>query len=207
MKLTLPSDTYNSCQLTSGNILKQSENPEIHSLYEATTPKNIETNNLLHPDKQKNPIGRLVNKTVNKILDDTKGLEEQNTIIDSTSQQWSFTSINQWQKVCERFPQNVFIFVRKAIILQLANNTKLFRWKRVLSSDSGLCNSNKQTQLYILNICPEAVRNGRYTWRHDSILFAICHYLTALENIGFELFADLAGFKNLCLMVLDLILW
>ena len=48
----------------------------------------------------------------------------------------------------------------------------------------------------MLNNCPEAVRNGRYTWRHDSILFTICHYLTALENIGFKLFADLTSFKN-----------
>ena len=48
----------------------------------------------------------------------------------------------------------------------------------------------------MLNKCPEAVRNGRYTWRHDSILFTICHYLNVLENIGFKLFADLAGFKN-----------
>ena len=43
----------------------------------------------------------LVNKTVNKILDDMKGLKEQNTIIDSISQQCSCSLINQWQKVCE----------------------------------------------------------------------------------------------------------
>ena len=48
----------------------------------------------------------------------------------------------------------------------------------------------------MLNNCPEAVRNGRYTWRQDSIPFTIFHYLTALENTGFELFVDLAGFKN-----------
>ena len=149
----------------------------------------------------------MVNKTAHKVLDGMKGLKEQNTIIDSISQQCSCSSINQWQKICEGHRQNIFISVRKVIVLQLANNTNLFRWKRVLSSDCGLRNTNKQTQLHILNNCPEAVRNGRYTWRHDSILFATCHYLTALENIGFELFADLAGFKNLCLMVLDLILW
>ena len=63
-------------------------------------------------------------------------------------------------------------------------------------SDCGLCNTNKQTQLHILNNCSEAVRNGRYTSRHGSILFTICHYLPALENIGFELFADLVGCKN-----------
>ena len=117
-------------------------------------------------------------------------------VTDSISQQCSCSSINQWQKVCEGLPQNIFIFVRKALILELANNTKLLRCKKVLSSDFGLCNTNKQTQLHMLSNCPEAVRNGRYTWCHDSILFTICHYLTALENIGFELFADLSSFKN-----------
>ena len=196
MKFILPSDTFNSSQLTTRNILKQSKNQEIRELYKATAPKNIEADTLFHQEKPKNPKDRLVKKTVNKILHDMKGLKELNTIIDSISQQCSCSSINQWQKVCERLPQNIFIFVRKAIILQLANNTNLFRRKKVLSSDCGLCNTNKQTQLHMLKNCPEAVSNGRYTWRHDFILFTICHYLTALENFGFKSFADLAAFKN-----------
>ena len=58
-----------------------------------------------------------------------------------------------------------------------------------------LCNTNTQT-LHMLKNCHEAVRNGRYTWRHDSILFTICHYLTALVSIGLELFTNFAGIKN-----------
>ena len=92
MKFTLPSDTYNSSQLTTRNILKQSKNPEIRDLYKATAPKNIEADTLLHQDKPKNPKDRLVK---NKILDDVKGLKEQNTIIDSILQQCSCSSINQ----------------------------------------------------------------------------------------------------------------
>ena len=127
MKFTLPSDTYNSSQLKTRNILKQSKTPEIRNLYEATAPKNIEADTLLYQGKPKNPKDRLVNKAVNKILDEMKGLKEQNSIIDSIAQQCSCRSINQWQKVCEELPQNILVFVRKAIILQLANNTNLFR--------------------------------------------------------------------------------
>ena len=104
-------------------------------------------------------------------------------------------SINS-RKFVEDFLKTSFILVCKAIILQLTNNTNLFRWKKVFSRSSGLCNTNKQTQLHMLSDCSEAVCNGRYTWCHNSILFMICHYLTSLENIGFKLFADLAGFKN-----------
>ena len=60
---------------------------------EVTAHKNIEAD-ILHQDKTKNPKDRLVNKTVNKILDNRKGLKEQNTIIDSISQQCSCSSIN-----------------------------------------------------------------------------------------------------------------
>ena len=197
MKFTLPSDAYNSSQLTTRNILKQSKNPEIRDLYKATAPKNVETDTLLHQDKPKNPKDRMVNKIVKKMLDDMKGVKEQNIIMDSISQQCSSSSINQWQKVDEGFPQNIFIFVHKEVILQLANNTNLFKWKKVFSSDCDLCNTTKQAQLYMLNNCFVVVRNDRYTWRYGAILFTICHYLTALENTGFKLFADLAGFKNL----------
>ena len=110
------------------------------------------------------------------------------------SQQCSVNAFNQWQRVCENLPQNLFVFVRKAIILQLANNTNLLRWKKVPSNICALCNSNKQTQLHMFSNCPIAL--NRYTWRHDSILFTICHYLKLLENIGFSLYADLEGFQS-----------
>ena len=82
MKLTLPSDTYKSSQLITRNMLKQPKNPDMRDLYKATAPKNIKANNtLLHQGKPKNLKGKLVNKTVNKILDDMKGLKEQRTVI------------------------------------------------------------------------------------------------------------------------------
>ena len=81
-KLTLPSDTYKSSQLITRNMLKQPKNPDMRDLYKATAPKNIKANNtLLHQGKTKNLKGKLVNKTVNKILDDMKGLTEQRTVI------------------------------------------------------------------------------------------------------------------------------
>ena len=55
MKFTLPSNTYNSSQLTTRNILKESKNPKIRNLCEATAPKNIEADTLLHQGKLKIP--------------------------------------------------------------------------------------------------------------------------------------------------------
>ena len=48
----------------------------------------------------------------------------------------------------------------------------------------------------MLNNCPTAVQSGRYTWRHDSILFTICHYLSLPERCGYTIYADILGYKN-----------
>ena len=53
MKFTLPSDAYNSSQLTTRNILKESKNSEIRDLYKVTTPKNIVADTLLHQANRK----------------------------------------------------------------------------------------------------------------------------------------------------------
>ena len=53
MKFNLPSDTYNSSQLRTRNILKQSKNPEIRNLHKATAPKDIVADTLLHQANRK----------------------------------------------------------------------------------------------------------------------------------------------------------
>ena len=73
-------------------------------------------------------------------------------------------------------------------IAQLSTN--LARWKKVASNQCGLCKSKKQTQIHMLN------NSGRHTWRHDSILFTLCHYLSMLERCGYTIYADILGYKN-----------
>ena len=80
---TLPFDAYNSTRLTTRNTLNQSKIPEIRNLYKGTAPKIIEVDTIFHQHKPKNPKHRLVNKSVNKILDGMKGLNEQNNVTDS----------------------------------------------------------------------------------------------------------------------------
>ena len=48
----------------------------------------------------------------------------------------------------------------------------------------------------MLNNCSIAVQSGRYTWRHDSILYTLCHYLSMLGSCGYTIYSDLLGFKN-----------
>ena len=100
-----------------------------------------------------------------------------------------------WQKMCEKIPQNIFIFVRKVLIFNLATNANLLRWKCLTSDKCNLCKT-KQTQLHILNNCPVAVTSGRYTWRQNSVLNTLCYYLNELTTTGYNLYVDMEGYKN-----------
>ena len=90
--------------------------------------------------------------------------------------------------------KNIFIFVRQVLIFILPNNSNLCRWGNIEFASCILCTSNKQTQLHILCNCSVSVTEGRYTWRHDSILYTLLQYLCQLKNYGFNIYCDLEGY-------------
>lgn len=109
----LPSDCYNSSQLTTRNILKESVNPEIRNLYRLTAEKYVEADTLLNLDQPKNPKDRLINKTVKKVLSDMNVLKEQNSLMNHVAQECSVSAISQWQRVCEKLPQMYLFLLEK----------------------------------------------------------------------------------------------
>lgn len=135
------------------------------------------------------------NETTQKIIRDMDGLKEQNTILKTIRDVTTGNLISMWHRVTENMPSNIFKFSRKALIFSLPINTNLKRWKKVDSDLCPLCNA-KQTQLHVLNNCKIAVNEGRYTWRHDSILFTILHYVNQLNEFGFEVRVDLPGYRS-----------
>ena len=55
--------------------------------------------------------------------------------------------------------------------------TNLRRWD-VANIDPACCLCGKPpTSHHVLNACAVALQQGRYTWRHDSVLSVICHHL------------------------------
>ena len=135
-------------------------------------------------------------ESIDKILGDINGLKEQNIILQAITQSCSCNALLNWQKVCDDLPENIYVFIQKELIVTLTNNTNLRRWKKVDFPLCTLSKTNNQTQLHTLNNCPAVVRLGRYTWRHNSILYTMCHYLLEFGNAAFKLCADLIGFKS-----------
>ena len=57
-----------------------------------------------------------------------------------------------------------------------------------------VCNSNsKQTLHHILSNCSSALEQGRYTWRHDSVLRTIFDFIRSEVKGGYDVFVDLSG--------------
>ena len=64
-----------------------------------------------------------------------------------------------------------------------------------MSDRCGFC-GNVQTLAHILSNCTTALDQGRFTWRHDSVLKTIVSFSSSKLREGFSLFSDLRGFQS-----------
>ena len=195
IRLSFPSDLLKACQLVKRSILKTSKNQEMKDLYKITIAKHIEEERLLK-DREKTVANRLLRKeTALKVMRDMEGLKEQNTIMKDLRILCTGKVINQWNEISQQMTANIYKFARKALIFSLPVGNNLKRWNKIKSDKCQLCNG-KQTQLHVLNHCVKALNDGRYTWRHDSVLYTIMYYVKQLVVKGFEIYADLEGYKT-----------
>ena len=114
-------------------------------------------------------------------------LNEQNIIIQHILSESSQKIICLWQRLLKKFPQNIYNFCRRALILSLPNNYNLYRWKCIESPNCPHC-TGYQTQLHVLSYCRLCL--DRYKWRHDSVLNTISHHIRNKLKEGTKLFVD-----------------
>ena len=74
----------------------------------------------------------------------------------------------------------------------LPSPMNLHPWKIKLHSHCPLCKTPQATVNHILNGCKIALEDGRYSWRHDSILFKLTYFLESYVHSNFQVFSDLA---------------
>ena len=115
------------------------------------------------------------------------GLNEQCKIISFTVDEAFMSNITNWKKVTDKLQVNIFRLCRLHLVLSLANNSNLHRWK---ISNNGLCSlcNKPQTQFHIFNNCKQAL--DCYTWRHDSKLFTITKHLKPKLANSFCIYVD-----------------
>ena len=116
-----------------------------------------------------------------KIWSNFVEMKEQSVIITSITDCCYKMLIKLWHDIVCRMPSNIICFARRSLILSLGNNPNLRRWNIRDSAGCDLC-QKIQTQLHVFSNCKVALEQGRYTWRHDSILLTIIHHFKAIAN-------------------------
>ena len=100
-----------------------------------------------------------------------------------------------WRRILQGLPSRQLSFLLRAASDTLPTPLNLVRWRYRVDPTCSLCGSHTSTTKHILNACPVALSQGRYSWRHDSILKKILFFLRQHLTGEEKLYGDLNGFR------------
>ena len=98
---------------------------------------------------------------------------------------WEILDVDfSWKADIFGLPRGVAKFLLNSILTTLPTKDNLTKWGKVLSPACNLC-GEYETTAHVLSGCKTMLEQGRYTWRHDSILNLIHSFIpnTNLTNI------------------------
>jgi len=84
----------------------------------------------------------------------------------------------KWKDLIFLKNSKIFSHHLNASVSCLPSPNRLHLWGYIPSSKCPLCEDQKCTQMHIFSSCLTALHQGRYTWRHDSVLKCMEHILT-----------------------------
>ena len=99
-----------------------------------------------------------------------------------------------WKSYLWDIPQGVLKFAINAGINTLPTFDNLKRWGKRDNDRCPFC-GNCQTLLHVLSNCNVSLDQGRYTWRHDSVLRTIINLISPRLKTGFTLYSDMPGLQ------------
>ena len=98
-----------------------------------------------------------------------------------------------WSNVHKNMPKNIFNFTLKYLSNNLATIKNLSKWFITQSPACSFCLQSETLQ-HIVSSCKSYLEQGRYTWRHDSVLNFIENTFPGLQSCS--LYADLPVFLS-----------
>ena len=181
-----PSTKFVQCQTVARNVLKSSPNKAIQTLWKSTR---ISTN--LQYDSYKD---------TKQVLKAFRSDQENRLKSQLVSQGSFFSSVTShslpkfnsiWSSAQSNLPKNIFNFTVRYINNTLPTRKNLSKWGLSSSPDCSFC-LMPESLLHIVAGCSTYLNEGRYTWRHNSVLQFIASTFQTIK--GASLFADLPGF-------------
>ena len=103
-------------------------------------------------------------------------------------------------KCTKNMPKNIFNFTLEYLSNTLATRKNLSKWCITQSSACSFCLQSETLQ-HIVSSCKSYLEQGRYTWRHDSVLNFIANTLSGLQFCS--VYASLPAFLSPSLITGD----
>ena len=97
-----------------------------------------------------------------------------------------------WQALIRNVPRGIMSFALNSVTNTLPSPDNLKRWGKRVVSRCPLC-SNTGTLHHILTFCPIALTQGRYNFRHDSVLNHLASVILGNKPDNLEVYADIPG--------------
>ena len=99
-----------------------------------------------------------------------------------------------WKSYLWNVPRGVVKFAINSSLECLPTADNLKRWGKRASDLCTICNGQgKQTLNHVLSSCTMSLTQGRFTWRHDSVLRTLHAFINGKISDGYTLFTDLTG--------------
>ena len=99
-----------------------------------------------------------------------------------------------WKSYMWDIPQGVLKFALNAGINTLPSLDNLKRWGKRVSDRCPFC-GNIATLAHVLSNCSTALTQGRFTWRHNSVLCSLIDLIRPHLKHGFTLYSDMPGYQ------------
>ena len=104
-----------------------------------------------------------------------------------------------WSTVQQTVPRNIFNFMIKYINNTLPTKKNLHKWSLSDSPSCSFC-LNQETLQHVVSSCNSYLADGRYTWRHNSVLLFLA---SSLSLQSCSLYAGLPFFSSPSLITGD----
>ena len=168
LNLLLPPVTFQQCQTVLRSTLKSSSNDAIKSLYKTTSfGMNIQY------DAYRNSKQVLKAARQNHTNKLQSNLTSQGFIITFLLNH-SLKAINSLLTSAQsELPKNTFNFTVRYHNNALATRKNLTLWNLSQTSDCSFC-FQPESLLHVAAGCKNYLNEGRFTWRHDSVLNFLC---------------------------------
>ena len=98
-----------------------------------------------------------------------------------------------WQGLIHSLPRGLLSFAARLTSNTLASPDNLARWRKIVDPRCQLCDHSPCTLFHLLSNCPKALEQGRYDYRHDSVLSFLYSVVRRMKGDKVEVYCDLDG--------------